>query len=117
MVSPTGPSPDRTSALRRRGTIGCLIAVVLAGLVYVNALNNPFIYDDYRLVVENRAIADIREVRAIVAHDATRPLVARTRPATIEINVVLPAPLGPSRPKNSPRSICKSIRSSASVEP
>jgi hypothetical protein len=76
MVSPTGPSPDRTSALRRRGAIGCGIAVVLAGLVYVNALNNPFIYDDYRLVVENRAIADIREVRAIVAHDATRPLVA-----------------------------------------
>jgi tetratricopeptide (TPR) repeat protein len=76
MVSPTGPSPDRTSALRRRGTIGCLAAVALAGLVYVNALDNPFIYDDYRLVVENRAIADIREVRAIVAHDATRPLVA-----------------------------------------
>jgi hypothetical protein len=76
MVSPTGPSPDRTSALRRRGTIGCGIAVLLAGLVYVNALDNPFIYDDFRLVVENRAIADIREVRAIVAHDATRPLVA-----------------------------------------
>ena len=76
MVSPTGPSPDRTSALRRRGKIGCLVAVALAGLVYVNALDNPFIYDDHRLVVENRAIADIREVRAIVAHDATRPLVA-----------------------------------------
>jgi hypothetical protein len=52
------------------------MAVALAGVVYINALHNPFIYDDYRLVVENRAIADIREVRAIVAHDATRPLVA-----------------------------------------
>ena len=78
MVSPTGPSPDRTSALRRRGAIGCGLAVVLAGLVYVNALHNPFIYDDYRLVVENRAISDIRNVHDIVWHDITRPLVAIT---------------------------------------
>ena len=92
MVSPTGPSPDRTSALRRRGTIGCGIAVVLAGLVYVNALNNPFIYDDFRLVVENRAIADIREVRAIVAHDATRPLVALSY--ALDRKVCGPEPFG-----------------------
>jgi protein O-mannosyl-transferase len=56
--------------------IGCGIAVLLAGLVYVNALHNPFIYDDYRLVVENRAISDIRNVHDIVWHDITRPLVA-----------------------------------------
>src|SRR6187200_1074230 len=76
MVSPTGPSPDRTNAHRRRGMIGCGLAVVFAGLVYVNSLHNPFIYDDYRLVVENRAILDIRNVHDIVWHDVTRPLVA-----------------------------------------
>src|SRR5690606_37185156 len=32
----------------------------------------------------------------------TVPALARTRPAMVEISVVLPAPLGPSRPKNSP---------------
>jgi hypothetical protein len=37
-----------------------------------------------------------------VAHHARRPASGRTSPASAEISVVLPAPLGPSRPKNSP---------------
>ena len=76
MSSTSGASPDATSALRRRGAIGCAIAVILAGLVYVNALNNPFIYDDYRLIVENTALANPGNLAAVVQHDATRPLVA-----------------------------------------
>jgi protein O-mannosyl-transferase len=38
--------------------LACGLAVVVACLVYVNALPNPFIYDDYRAIVENRAMAD-----------------------------------------------------------
>ena len=36
-----------------------------------------------------------------------------TKPAKIEIKVVLPAPLGPSKPKNSPGSMLKEISSRA----
>ena len=43
----------------------------------------------------------------------TRPPLARARPARMLISVVLPAPLGPSRPKNSPGSMSKLTSSSA----
>src|SRR2546423_732713 len=45
------------------------------------------------------------------------PRSARVSPARIEISVVLPAPLGPSRPKNSPSSTSRSTPASASTEP
>lgn len=51
------------------------VAVVLAGLVYVNALHNPFVYDDRRLVVENRSLRSPLDLRAIVLHEVTRPVV------------------------------------------
>ena len=40
----------------------------------------------------------------------TVPVVAVTVPQTMPISVVLPAPLGPSRPKISPRRISRSTR-------
>ena len=43
----------------------------------------------------------------------TRPLVAVTMPQMMLISVVLPAPLGPSRPKISPRRISRSMFFSA----
>ena len=43
------------------------------------------------------------------------PDVTRTSPATELISVVLPAPLGPSSPKNAPSGIVRSSASSASV--
>src|SRR5688572_28998128 len=54
----------------------CSLAVVLAGLLYVNALDNPFIYDDHRVIVENRALATPGNFRAVIGHDATRPVAA-----------------------------------------
>ena len=51
------------------------VAVLLAGLVYVNALDNPFVYDDRRLIVENRSIRPPLDLQAIVLREVTRPAV------------------------------------------
>jgi hypothetical protein len=53
----------------------CGVLAVSAGVVYVNALRNPFIYDDYHTVVYNASIARLADLRAIVLHDVTRPIV------------------------------------------
>ena len=48
---------------------------LLAVLVYVNALHNPFVYDDYRLIVENTALQEFSSLQAILIRDITRPVV------------------------------------------
>jgi tetratricopeptide (TPR) repeat protein len=50
-------------------------AVLLAGLVYLNALDNPFVYDDRRLIVENRALRPPINLHGLVLHDVSRPVV------------------------------------------
>ena len=55
-----------------------VVAVALAsfaGLLYVNAVHNPFVYDDYRLVVENTSILNLQDLRGVVYQDMARPLV------------------------------------------
>src|SRR6185503_16433967 len=47
----------------------------------------------------------------------TSPAVRGRKPSRISTVVVLPAPLGPSRPKTSPGSISKSIPLTASTSP
>ena len=72
------PSLERGAADRqpgRRGQVACLVAAALAGLVYLNALHNPFVYDDFHTVVANPSILTLTNIRAIVGHDMTRPLV------------------------------------------
>jgi hypothetical protein len=59
----------------RLAALACGTAVVLAGLVYLNALNNPFVYDDVRLIVENRSLEPPWEWRAILLQNVSRPLV------------------------------------------
>ena len=64
--------------------------------------------------------ADLPPRRHRVAHDvvaehAAVPPVGRARPQTIEIQVVLPAPLGPSSAKISPGSIGRLTPRSAST--
>lgn len=54
--------------------IGAVLAVS-AGVVYVNALHNPFVYDDYHTVALNTSLARLADLRAIVLHDVTRPIV------------------------------------------
>jgi Flp pilus assembly protein TadD len=55
--------------------VACAITGVLAGLVYLNALHNLFIYDDHHLIVENVAIQHLFDIRAIVLQEITRPMV------------------------------------------
>jgi protein O-mannosyl-transferase len=50
-------------------------AAALAGIVYLNALDNPFVYDDYRIVVHNTTIRQLFDLRTIVSGDITRPVV------------------------------------------
>ena len=42
--------------------LACSAAVLLAGLVYLNSLHNPFVYDDVRSILNNRSLTD-RPVR------------------------------------------------------
>jgi len=51
-------------------------AALGAVLLYANSLNNPFVYDDYRLIVENPTIQNLRGVLPILVRDITRPLVS-----------------------------------------
>jgi len=50
-------------------------AALVAGLVYLNALHNPFMYDDYHTVVANPSILNVANLQAIVLYDMTRPIV------------------------------------------
>ena len=47
----------------------------MAALVYLNALDNPFVYDDHRVILENYSIRDLTHLRALLLNDAFRPLV------------------------------------------
>ena len=49
-------------------------AVLVAGLVYANALDNPFVYDDHRLILENRSLLDPTDVTGLLLHESTRPV-------------------------------------------
>jgi hypothetical protein len=64
-----------TRRLDRRSTAACVAAALFGGAVYLNALHNPFVYDDYHTVVANPSIARLGDVGAIVAGALTRPLV------------------------------------------
>ena len=50
------------------------IVTSLAALVYLNALQAPFVYDDHRTVVENTSIQHLSDWRAIVLLQPLRPV-------------------------------------------
>jgi tetratricopeptide (TPR) repeat protein len=52
----------------------CAVSALLALLVYLNALFNPFVYDDHRVILENASLSSFGNWRAILVHDMTRPL-------------------------------------------
>jgi len=47
---------------------------LLVGFVYIGAARIPFIYDDNRMVVENTAIRDLSNLKAVLVLEATRPI-------------------------------------------
>jgi protein O-mannosyl-transferase len=73
------PAPESPLAIGQpsagRLTLLCAIPVLLAGLVYLNALGNPFVWDDFRTVATNRSLDDLTDLRTVLTHDATRPVV------------------------------------------
>jgi hypothetical protein len=50
-------------------------SAALAVLLYARSLDNPFVYDDFRLIVENPAIQNLSSVLTVLARDMTRPVV------------------------------------------
>ena len=73
---PVAP-PAVVPPVPRPGRLGWLavLASLFAALVYLNALDNPFIYDDFRTVLNNPSIEDVWAVEAIVYREMTRPVV------------------------------------------
>src|SRR5262249_55258332 len=55
--------------------VAALAAMAAAVVVYLNALHNPFVYDDDHTVVHNTSIERLSNLRGIVLHDVTRPIV------------------------------------------
>lgn len=58
-----------------RGALACAAAASFAGIAYLNALHNPFVYDDERTILDNGSIWNVWDLRTIVRHEATRPIV------------------------------------------
>lgn len=69
--TPTDPTPGHAFIVPVAA--GC--AALLAIAVYVNALQNPFVYDDFRLIVENPSILNLWDLKSVIVRDITRPLV------------------------------------------
>jgi Flp pilus assembly protein TadD len=73
------PSALDTSKRDRRWPLPLPIAAgfaaLLAGSLYLNALQNPFVHDDYRSIVENTSILNVRDLPGIAYQAMTRPLV------------------------------------------
>jgi len=65
-----------SSSPTRGWRIGLGIAVVaLAALVYVNGLDNPFVYDDRDTVLLNPSLVDLHNLRFILLYNLFRPAV------------------------------------------
>ncbi|HUF46495.1 MAG TPA: tetratricopeptide repeat protein [Vicinamibacterales bacterium] len=60
--------------MRTRPLLAAVLTILSAGVVYLNALDNPFVYDDQRLILENPTIETPEQWRELVLRDVTRPL-------------------------------------------
>jgi len=69
------PVPADIPGARWRRLVACAVATLLAVLVYLNALHNLFVYDDHRVIVENAGIQELLDLKAILLHDVSRPMV------------------------------------------
>ena len=70
--TPRQPPPvARTGAAARRG----LLVAALAVGVYLNALDNPFVYDDFFTVTGNPSIASTADPRWTLVYMPFRPVI------------------------------------------
>src|SRR5262249_1681496 len=76
---------------RRRWLLGSG-AVLLGGLVYLNALRSPFVYDDHLLVVENASIRDLGRLGPLLLEHRFRPLL--TPSYALDYRLWGPPPVG-----------------------
>ena len=77
MSSVIGSAPtDPASRGLGRALLPASCAAVLGILVYLNALDNPFVYDDFPLIVENTAILGSPDLQSVIVRDMTRPIVS-----------------------------------------
>src|SRR5436190_18279395 len=70
------PAPPATAAAP--GTPDArwaLLPALLAGVVYLNALHNPFVYDDANTVVGNLSIRDLHNWKWVLVYSPFRPVV------------------------------------------
>lgn len=51
------------------------MAALYSGFIYVNALNNPYVYDDVRTIQGNTSLDDISQIKRVVLKESMRPLV------------------------------------------
>ncbi|NOT28137.1 MAG: tetratricopeptide repeat protein [Acidobacteria bacterium] len=70
--APTDPASRR----RSRVVLPACCAAVLGILVYLNALDNPFVYDDFPLIVENASVLDASDLQSVIVREMTRPVVS-----------------------------------------
>ena len=58
-----------------RTLVAASVTALLAGLVYLNALHNPFVYDDNRTITANTSIQSGTNLRAMLLYNVKRPVV------------------------------------------
>lgn len=59
----------------RSARFACGTVALAAGLVYLNALDNPFIYDDHVLIGENRSLLAPLNLLGLILQDLARPVI------------------------------------------
>src|SRR5262245_17954474 len=87
-AGPSGPG----GVLRSQASWACATAMLAAGLLYLNALHNPFVYDDYQVVVQNRSLLGPFDLAGLVAHNVSRPLVNASY--ALDLRLWGPTPFG-----------------------
>lgn len=92
------PAPDRGTAPPdiapepRRVRYGPLVAALLGLAVYLPSLRGGWLYDDVPVIVANRALRDLTNLRDLVGADPTRPLLTATFALNHHVSGLTPWP-------------------------
>jgi protein O-mannosyl-transferase len=74
-ASSQGRPDARRGGVSLRPSAARLLLVILAFAVYLNALDNPFVYDDHDTIVANPSLVDPSNIRFVLVHMPFRPVV------------------------------------------